>query len=162
VFSPRKVGVDIDVRWDPTFFMLKHLVPHRSTFVVYIQTRYPLVVDGTPLLTNNHWYVVEKLLSFLQLFYDSIVTLLGIYYPTAPLMLRQIIRIGRHLCAFEYDALLRDVVVPMKDTFLKYWREIPILNAFSFITDPRAKMRGFHKALQRLSTLTGTDYSRFP
>eukprot|EP00267_Zea_mays_P051787 XP_020404781.1 uncharacterized protein LOC109944431 [Zea mays] len=28
--------------------------------------------------------------------------------------------------------------------------------------DPRAKMRGFHKALQRLSAFTGTDYSRLP
>jgi hypothetical protein len=50
----------------------------------------------------------------------------------------------------------------MKSKFLKYWREIPILYAFAFILDPRAKMRGFHKVLQRLSTLNGTDYSRFP
>jgi hypothetical protein len=35
--SPRKFGVDMDVRWNSTFLMLKHLVPHRSTFVVYIQ-----------------------------------------------------------------------------------------------------------------------------
>jgi hypothetical protein len=79
-----------------------------------------LVVDGTPLLTNNHRYVAEKLLFFLQLFYDSTVTLSGVYYPTAPLMLHQILRFGRHLSVFEKDALLRDVVVPMKDKFLKY------------------------------------------
>jgi hypothetical protein len=36
------------------------------------------------------------------------------------------------------------------------------LYAFAFILDPRAKMRGFHKILLRLSTLTGTDYSRVP
>ena len=34
--------------------------------------------------------------------------------------------------------------------------------AFAFNLDPRAKMRGFHKILLRLSTLTGTDYSRVP
>jgi hypothetical protein len=50
----------------------------------------------------------------------------------------------------------------MKTKFLKYWREIPILYAFAFILDPRAKMRGFHKVLQRLSSLNGTDYSRYP
>jgi hypothetical protein len=38
----------------------------------------------------------------------------------------------------------------------------PILYAFAFILDPRAKVRGFHKVLQRLSTLNGTYYSRFP
>ena len=38
----------------------------------------------------------------------------------------------------------------------------PILYAFAFILDPKAKMRGFHKVLQRLSTLNSTDYSIFP
>jgi hypothetical protein len=50
----------------------------------------------------------------------------------------------------------------MKDKFLKYWRDIPILYAVAFILDPRAKMRGFNKALIKLSSLTGTDYSRLP
>lgn len=53
-------------------------------------------------------------------------------------------------------------VVPMKDKFLKYWRDIPILYAVAFILDPRAKMRGFNKVLIKLSSLTGTDYSRLP
>jgi hypothetical protein len=60
------------------------------------------------------------------------------------------------------NELLRNVVVPMKTKFLKYWREIPILYAFAFILDPRAKMRGFHKVLQILSSLNGTDYSIYP
>jgi hypothetical protein len=69
---------------------------------------------------------------------------------------------ARHLNAFENDILLRCVVVPMKDKFLKYWRDIPILYAVAFILDPRAKMRGFNKVLIKLSSLTGTDYSRLP
>ena len=77
-------------------------------------------------------------------------------------MLHHILKIGRHLNAFENDHLFREAVIPMKNKFLKYWREIPILYAFAFILDPRAQMRGFHKLLLRLSTLTGTDYSRFP
>jgi hypothetical protein len=73
--TPKKFGVDTNVRWNSTFFMLKHLVPHRSTFSVFIQTQYPLQ-DGSPsLLTTNHWTVVDKVLSFLQLFYDSTVAL---------------------------------------------------------------------------------------
>jgi hypothetical protein len=75
-------------------------------------------------------------------------------------MLHHILENGRHLNAFENDHLFKQAVIPMKTKFLKYWREIPILYAFAFILDLRAKMRGFHKLL-RLSTLTGTDYSRF-
>jgi hypothetical protein len=77
-------------------------------------------------------------------------------------MLHHILRIARHLNAFENDPLLRCVVVPMKDKFLKYWSDIPILYAVVFILDPRAKMRGFNKVLIRLSSLTGTDYSMLP
>jgi hypothetical protein len=50
----------------------------------------------------------------------------------------------------------------MKSKFLKYWRDIPLLYAFAFILDPRAKMRGFHKFLRRLFSLTVTDYITFP
>jgi hypothetical protein len=77
-------------------------------------------------------------------------------------MLHQILKIARHLNTYENDELLRQVVVPMKDKFLKYWSKIPLLYAFAFILDPRAKMRGFHKIILRLSTLTSTDYSRVP
>jgi hypothetical protein len=77
-------------------------------------------------------------------------------------MLHHILKIARHLNAYENHELLRTVVVPMKTKFLKFWRDIPILYAFAFILDPRAKMRGFHKVLQRLYSLNGTDYSRYP
>jgi hypothetical protein len=159
---PHKFGVDMDVRWNSTFLMLKHLVPYHSTFSVWIRTNYPGKDDGSCLLSDNHWVVADKLLSFFQLFYDSIVALSGIYYPTSPLMLHHILKIARHLNAYENHELLRTVVVPMKTKFLKFWRDIPILYAFAFILDPRAKMRGFHKVLQRLYSLNGTDYSRYP
>ena len=142
--------------------MLKHLVPYKSSFSVFIKTQYPLHSDGTPLLTDDHWTIAEKVLSFLELFYESTVALSGVYYPTATLMLHHILRIARHLNSFENDRLLRAAVVPMKDKFLKYWRDIPILYAVAFILDPRAKMRGFNKLLVRLASLTGTNYCNVP
>jgi hypothetical protein len=159
---PRKFGVDMDVRWNSTFLMLKHLVPYRGTFSVWIKTNHPCKEDGSVLLSDDHWYIAEKMLSFLQVFYDSTVALSGVYYPTSPLMLHHILKIARQLNAFENDRLLREAIVPMKSKFLKYWRDIPILYAFAFILGPRAKMRGFHKLLLRLSSLTATDYSTFP
>jgi hypothetical protein len=103
----RKFVVDVEIRWNSTFLMLKHLMPHKSTFYVFIQTNYPFASDGTALLNNNHWYVVEKPLYFIQLFYDSTVILSGVYYPTSPLMLHQNLKIVRHFNALENDALLR-------------------------------------------------------
>jgi hypothetical protein len=75
--------------------------------------------------------------------------------------LHNILDIAKHLNEYGNDHLLRHAVVPMKSKFLKYWRDIPMLYAFAFILDPRAKMRGFHNILRILSGLTGTDYSAF-
>ena len=75
---PRKFGADMDVRWNSTYLMFKHLVPYRSTFSVFIQTNHPVQRDGSFLLTDDHWDIAEKILSFLELFYDTIVALSGI------------------------------------------------------------------------------------
>jgi hypothetical protein len=71
--------------------------------------------------------MAEKLLEFLELFYDATVTLSGVYYPTSPLIMHNILDIVQHLTQYENDAFLRNVVSPMKSKFLKYWRDIPIV-----------------------------------
>jgi hypothetical protein len=93
------------------------------------------------LLKDDHWDVAEKILSFLELFYDTIA-LSRIYYPTSLLILHHILKFARHLNAFENYALLRDAIVPMKTKYLKYWRKIHVLYCFAFVLDPRAKNEG--------------------
>jgi len=112
---PRKFGLDMDVRWNSTYLMLKHLVPYKNVFSVFINSHY-----GSQLLTTNHWYFAEKLLDFLELFYDSTIVLSGVYYPTSPLVLHHILEIASHLHACEKDQNLRAIVYPMKLKFLKY------------------------------------------
>jgi hypothetical protein len=36
--QPHKFGLDIDVRWNSTYLMLKHLISYKSTFSVFIHT----------------------------------------------------------------------------------------------------------------------------
>jgi hypothetical protein len=95
------------------------------------------------LLTDDNWTIAEKVLSFLEQFYESTVQLSGVYYPIAPLMLHHLILIAKHLKAHEKDKLLRHVVLPMQDVFLKYWMDIPMLYSVAFILDSRAKLKGF-------------------
>jgi hypothetical protein len=75
--------------------------------------------------------------------------------------MHNILDIVQHLTQHENDALLIHVVAPMKSKFLKYWRDIPMLYAFAFILDTRAKLRGFSNILRILSSLSGTDYSLY-
>lgn len=154
--TPRKFGLDMDVRWNSTYLMLKHLIPYQNAFSVFINSNY-----GSQLLSQRHWYIADKILDFLKLFYDSTVVLSGVYYPTSPLIMHHILEIASHLHESEKDQNLMTVVYPMKLKFLKYWQEIPLLYSFAFILDPRAKMRGLYNALKILTETTSCEYSTY-
>jgi len=123
---------------------------------VFINAHY-----GTELLTRNHWHVAEKIMKFLELFYDSTVVLSGVYYPTSPLDLHHNLEIASHLHDGQRDQNLRPTVTPMKPKFLKYWENIPLLYSYAFILDPRAKMRGFFRLLEVHAQSTGATYSSY-
>jgi hypothetical protein len=52
---------------------------------------------GQTLLTSDHRYVAENIISFLELFYEFTLELSDVCYPTAPLMLHHLIDIASHL-----------------------------------------------------------------
>ena len=78
---PRKFGLYMDVRWNSTYLMLKHLLPHKNTFSTFIESHYPRARGAPFLLTDEHWTMATKILAFLELFYDSTVDLSGVYHP---------------------------------------------------------------------------------
>ena len=87
---------------------------------MWITANHPLV-DGQPVLKENDWKAVEKLLLFLEQFYDSTVVLSGVYYPTSPLIMHHVREIAGHLnTTYERDRDLRNVVAPMKEKFEDY------------------------------------------
>ena len=53
--------------------------------------------DGSILLTEQHWFVAEKILSFLEIFYEATVALSAVYYPTSPIIVHIILRIATQL-----------------------------------------------------------------
>jgi hypothetical protein len=101
------------------YLMLKHLIPYETTFIVFVETNYPMDDKEPLLLIDDHWTVVDKELSFLELFYDSTIELSSVYYPIASLMLHQFILISKYLKHYENDRLLRPMVASMQDVYLK-------------------------------------------
>jgi hypothetical protein len=152
--TPRKFGLDMDVRWNSTYLMLEHLLPYKEVFTVFINSNY-----GSELLKDTHWYIAEHMFKFLRIFYESTVILSGVYYPTAPLILHQLIDIAEHLKQAEKDDNFKHVARPMKMKFLKSWDEIPMFYSFATILDPRSKMKGFKCTLDLLGNAFGSDYS---
>jgi hypothetical protein len=149
-------GLDMDVRWNATYLMLKHLLPYKDVFFVFINSNY-----GSTLLTNRHWYVAGKILEFLEIFYEFIVVLSGVYYPTSPLVLHHLLEIVTHLHEAEKDSNMIYIVYPMKLKYLKYWKDIPMLYSFAFILDPQGKIRGLFNVLQIMQDKTGSNYSSY-
>jgi hypothetical protein len=159
---PREFGVDMDMdlRWNSIYVMLKHLLPYKEIFSTFIGANYGLV-SGEPLLIVGHRVVAQKILEFLEVIYESTVPLFGVYYPTSRLVLHNIFEIASHLYAQETNALLMNIMTPMKLKILKYCQNIPFLYSFAFILDPRAKIRGFHNVLHILSQTIGFDSSNY-
>ena len=153
---PRKFGLDMDVRWNATYLMLKHLLPYKEVFSVFINANF-----GCTLLTPRHWLIAAKILEFLELFYESTCVLSGVYYPTSPLILHHMLDIAHHLHESEKDQNLMAVVYPMKLKYLKYWENIPLLYSIAFILDPRAKLRGLFNVLVILKENIGVDYNKY-
>jgi hypothetical protein len=83
---PKKFGLDMDIRWNVTYLMLKHLLPYKDVFSMFINSNY-----GKTLLTARHWYIAGKILEFLKFFYDATIVIYGVYYPTSPLVLHHMI-----------------------------------------------------------------------
>jgi hypothetical protein len=155
----RKFGLDMDVRWNSTYLMLKHLLPYKHNFFVFINNNYSRNDGERLLLKDDHWTVAQSMFEFLDRFYNATVALSGVYYSTSPLMLHHMLLICKHFKAYEKDALLRPMVTRMKDVYFKYWKDIPMLYSFAFILDPRGKLKGFSKVLKFLGKLLGVDYS---
>jgi hypothetical protein len=51
---PRKFQLNMDIRWNFTFLMLKHLFPHKTLFTTFIHAQYPRVEGELLLLTDEH------------------------------------------------------------------------------------------------------------
>jgi hypothetical protein len=160
---PRKFGLDMDVRWNSTYLMLKSLLTkneatgqyvYKDLFTVFINSNY-----SSQLLTDLHWHIAEQIMSFLELFYECTVVLSGVYYPTSPLVLHNILDIAELLKQAESDNNFRTIAYPMKLKLLKYWEKPPFLYSFALVLDPRGKMQGLFSLLDLLGKALGQNYS---
>ena len=57
---PRKFQLDMEVRWNSTYLMLKHLFPHKVSFTTFIHAQYSRAEGGQLLLTDDHWAMAKK------------------------------------------------------------------------------------------------------
>ena len=71
-------------------------------------------------MTEQHWFVAEKILQFLEIFDETPIALSVVYYPTSPIIVHSILRIATQLKMYENDLVLLEAIVAMKSKYLKY------------------------------------------
>jgi hypothetical protein len=137
--------------------MIRDLIRDKRQFTTFVNSN----SNGSIFITNNDWVMAQMVMEFLEVLYDATNILSGVYYPTSPLLMHQIVLIANHLKEYEHDEILKEFVKKMKAKFYKYWKEIPDLYAFAFILDPRAKLEGFGHALSYLTASLEVDYAEY-
>ena len=154
---PRKFLTDMPVRWNSTYLMLKNCLEYESPISGFYNMKMSEL--GRPMLTQDDWHVAKIFVQFLKVFYDSTVTLSGVYYPTSSLAIHHIVDMSELLNNYREDDILGPAVVAMETKFKKYWSTIPFLYALGVIVDPRVKLSGLETLVDYLGEMLNVDYS---
>jgi len=130
---------DVPTRWNSTYLMLESALYYRRVFqhLELSDSNY----KHCP--SSAEWDKVEKIKTFLKLFYDATLKFSGTKYPTANLYFPSI----WHCCVMlkQYlegdDEYLKYMATAMWGKFQKYWSQFHLTLAIACVLDPRFKLR---------------------
>ena len=93
------------VRWNSTYLMLKNAIEYKNVISMFYNTKHNNI-----LLSDVDWFIAERMIYFLENFYDATVLLSGVYYPTSPLVFTQLMLISSLFCEYRNDNLFKLIV----------------------------------------------------
>ncbi|XP_024029605.1 zinc finger BED domain-containing protein RICESLEEPER 2-like [Morus notabilis] len=137
--SQKGLCQDVPTRWNSTYLMLESALYYRRVFqhLELSDSNY----KHCP--SSAEWDKVEKIKTFLKLFYDATLKFSGTKYPTANLYFPSI----WHCCFMlkQYlegdDEYLKYMATAMWGKFQKYWSQFHLTLAIACVLDPRFKLR---------------------
>ena len=153
---PRKFGLDMKIRWNSTYHMLKSLEGYEELITVFVNAN---AKDLDLILTDVDWFITRQFREFLMTFYAATHVLSGVYYPTTCLVIDYIWLMAESFSKFRSDNLLNTIVAPMEVKFLKYFEQISHVYCFATIFDPRKKLDGLQIALEGIGDALDMDLS---
>ncbi|KAJ9557104.1 LOW QUALITY PROTEIN: hypothetical protein OSB04_011718 [Centaurea solstitialis] len=128
---------DVPTRWNSTYRMLSCALYYRLAFSHLSLSDSNF--QSCPSL--DEWQRIEKMCSFLKVFYEATLQFSGSLYPTSNLYFPQIFRI--HLKLVEekesVDPYMSQIANQMWSKFSKYWSDFNLLLAIVVVFDPRYK-----------------------
>jgi len=139
---------DVPTRWNFTFLMLESALHYKKAF------QHLEVVDGNFVHCprNDEWAKIEKLSSFLKIFYEVTCAFSGSKYPTSDLYFPNVVRVKLVLKdeMEKGDGFMKSMATRMFAKFEKYWAEFTTIMAISAILDPRYKFQFAKWAYRRV------------
>ena len=100
---------------------------------------------------------MKNLFNFWKAFYDAIVSLSGVYYPTSLLDLHNLVEISQLFSMTRNDELFKPSIEVIERKFKKYWCETPLFYSFAFVLDPRIKVQGLNKCFVHIGAYLDLD-----
>ena len=124
---------DVPTRWNSTFLMLESALHYRKVF------SHLEVVEGNfaNCLKSDEWAKIEKLCSFLKVFYEVTCAFSGSKYPTSNLYFPNVVRVRLALTEEmeNRDGFMKSMATRMLAKFEKYWAEFSTITAISTIVE---------------------------
>ncbi|KAL3523930.1 hypothetical protein ACH5RR_016764 [Cinchona calisaya] len=130
--------MDVPTRWNSTFLMLDSALPLKEAFgrLEQIDRNYKL----NP--SEDEWKVAYIVHDCLKKFYDATNHFSGNSFPTSNIFFPDICKLQLKLKEWENSDhdFIRNMAVPMKEKFEKYWDECCLVLAIAVVFDLRFKL----------------------
>ncbi|KAL5840248.1 hypothetical protein ACOSQ4_012856 [Xanthoceras sorbifolium] len=137
---PIRFSRDVPTRWNSTYKLLCESYEYRKLLVRFMQHNV-----NTINLYEHHWDVCTKICMFLKVFHDATHSLSGIYYPTTHLFLFDALNIVGALNECAQINELVPCVYAMREKWINYYRDIPVIYTIASVFDPRNKFNSLYE-----------------
>ncbi|XP_061373411.1 zinc finger BED domain-containing protein RICESLEEPER 2-like [Gastrolobium bilobum] len=153
--SKRGLRQDVPTRWISTFLMLDNALFYKRAFMhlELSDSNY----KHCP--SRDEWDRIEKINSFLSVFYDITCVFSGTKYPTANLYFPYVFT--AHLTLQDGlksdDAYIVNMAGKLFTKFEKYWHDFSLILAIAVILDPRYKLSFVESCYNKLYGADGKN-----
>ncbi|KAK8942917.1 hypothetical protein KSP39_PZI009183 [Platanthera zijinensis] len=97
-------------------------------------------------------------MDLLEVFYTATNSLSGVYYPTSPLVIENIVNISQKLNYFKQHAGWIELIKIMEIKFLKYYREIPVMFSCAAALNPLFGVDGVENFIEEINNNIGENF----
>ncbi|KAL4554031.1 hypothetical protein LXL04_039857 [Taraxacum kok-saghyz] len=151
--SKSLVCMDVDTRWNSTFFMLESAVKFKKAFsnLLLKDSNFAKEVKKCEggVITNEDWVNVNSLLPFLKIFLDATKRFSGSRYVTSNAYVHEIFGIGKVIDGFtmHVDKSIKNMTLKMQT---KYKNEPNQFMFLGVVLDPRRKWQYIVWVVQKI------------